>query len=292
MRAFALPFLAALLVGCASHRAHEGAAPDIVLVTDYGTKDFYVGALHGAISSVSARARIHDATHEVTSFDIEEGAYTLSRMAGLWPAGTVFVVIVDPGVGTSRRGIALRTKAGRVYVGPDNGLFTFVMDREGIDAARELSDKRWWRTGVLSSTFHGRDVFGPVAGHLAAGTRLEDLGPEARDLVRLPIEAAKVEGGAIHAQVVHIDTYGNVSTNAMAEMLAAIGAKEGDVLEADLGGKKVVFPWGATYGAVPKGSPVVVIDSDGGVELAINMGNLGQAQGLAVNAAVTLRPRR
>lgn len=292
MRTFALPILAALLVGCASHRTREGAAPDVVLVTDYGTRDFYVGALHGAIASVCARARIHDATHEVASFDVAEGAYTLSRMACLWPEGTIFVVIVDPGVGTSRRGIALRTKAGRVYVGPDNGLFTYVMDSEGIDSARELSDTRWWRSGVRSATFHGRDVFGPVAGHLAAGTRFEDLGPEAKDLVRLPIEAARVDRGAIHAQVVHVDTYGNASTNATAEMLAAIGAKEGDALEADLAGKKVAFPWGATYGAVPKGENVVVIDSDGGVELAINMGNLGQAQGLVVGAAVVIRPRR
>lgn len=282
-----LVLFVALLTGCA--HAPRTKSPSIVLVTDYGTRDFYVGALKGAIRSANPTAEVFDATHQVAAFDVAEGAYTLSRLSSLWPAGTIFVVIVDPGVGTSRRGIAVRTNEGRVYVGPDNGLFTHVLDREGLAEARELSNRAFWRPGVISATFHGRDVFGPVSGHIAGGVPLADLGPEAKDLVRLPIGRARTADGWIHATIVHVDTYGNASTNATVEMLRSLGAKEGDAMEAEIGGKKLGFPWGATYGAVPEGSPVLVIDSDGGVELAINMGSFAEAHGAKVGAAISLR---
>ncbi|MEK7865301.1 MAG: SAM-dependent chlorinase/fluorinase [Planctomycetota bacterium] len=266
-----------------------GPRPSIVLVTDYGTRDFYVGALQGAIRSVNGAADIFNATHEVKAFDVAEGAYTLSRLSSLWPAGTIFVVIVDPGVGTSRRGIAVRTNQGRIYVGPDNGLFTYVIEREGLAEAREVSNKAYWRPGVISATFHGRDVFGPVAGHIARGVPLSELGPEAKDLVRLPVQAARVAEGRVQASFLHVDTYGNASTNATVDMLRSIGAKEGDTLEAELGGKRIALPWGETYGSVPEGQPVLVIDSDGGVELAINMGHFGSTHGASVGASVSVR---
>lgn len=301
MKYAALALFASVLVGCAHAPKREAPTENvyvdpsgsrwktIVLVTDYGTRDFYVGALKGAIRTANPMAEVIDATHQVEAFDVAEGAYTLSRLSSLWPAGTVFVVIVDPGVGTSRRGIAVRTNEGRIYVGPDNGLFTYVLDREGLAEAHELTNKAYWRPGVISATFHGRDVFGPVAGHIAGHVPLADLGPEAKDLVRLPVQAARVADGRIEASVVHVDAYGNASTNAAVEMLRSIGAKERDALEADLGGKRVALSWGATYGSVPEGSPVLVIDSDGGVELAINMGNFGQAHGVVVGATISVR---
>lgn len=287
MRYAVLAVVFTALAGCS--QAPRVKSPAIVLVTDYGTRDFYVGALKGAIRSANASAEVFDATHQVKAFDVAEGAYTLSRLSSLWPAGTVFVAIVDPGVGTSRRGIAVRTNEGRVYVGPDNGLLTHVIDREGLAEARELSNPKYWRPGALSATFHGRDVFGPVAGHLARGVPLRDLGPEARDLVRLSIEPAHVAEGCIRASIVHVDTYGNASTNATVEMLRAIGAKEGDALQVEVGGRKLLLPWGATYGVVPEGSVVLVIDSDGGVELAVNMGNFGATHGATVGASVVVR---
>lgn len=289
MRHAVLVLILAILAGCAHAPRAAMPARSIVLVTDYGTRDFYVGALHGAIRTANPSAEVFDATHEVEAFDVAEGAYTLSRLSSLWPSGTIFVVIVDPGVGTSRRGIAVRTSEGRVYVGPDNGLFTYVIDREGLAEARELANKAYWRSGVISATFHGRDVFGPVAGHIAGGVALSDLGPEAKDLVRLPIEKARMAEGKLLASFVHVDTYGNASTNASVDMLRAIGAKVGDTLEAEIGGKRVALPWGATYGSVPEGQPVLVIDSDGGVELAINMGHFGKTHGAEVGASVSLR---
>ncbi len=289
MRHAALVLIVALLAGCAHAPRPRTPSPAIVLVTDYGTRDFYVGALKGAVRSANPAAEVFDATHQIEAFDVAEGAYTLSRMSSLWPAGTIFVVIVDPGVGTSRRGIAVRTNEGRFYVGPDNGLFTYVLDREGLAEARALSNTAYWRPGVISATFHGRDVFGPVAGHISSGVALAELGPEAKDLVRLPVQAARAAEGRIQASIVHVDTYGNASTNATVEMLRSIGASEGDAIEAELGGKKIALPWGATYGAVPEGSPVLVIDSDGGVELAINMGSFGRAHGAAVGATISVR---
>ncbi len=292
MKQAILVLFVAVLAGCAHAPRTTTPSLAIVLVTDYGTKDFYVGALKGAIRSAHPSAEVLDATHDVAAFDVAEGAYTLSRLSGLWPAGTIFVVIVDPGVGTSRRGIAVRTNEGRTYVGPDNGLFTYVIDREGLAEARELTNKANWRQGVISATFHGRDVFGPVAGHLAGGVALSELGPEAKDLVRLPIERAHVAEGRLLASFVHVDTYGNASTNATVDMLRSIGAKEGDTLEAEVGGKRLSLPWGATYGSVPEGQPVLVIDSDGGVELAINMGSLGKEHGVKAGAAVSIGLRK
>jgi hypothetical protein len=253
--------------------------PIVGLLTDYGTQDSYVGELKGAIYTVAPDARITDLTHQVPSFNIREGAYLLRRAVGRFPSGTIVVAVVDPGVGTSRRPVAVRTGSGKILVGPDNGLFTQVCDEEGPCVGHELSERRYWRDPRASTTFHGRDIFGPVAGHLSRGTALESVGPRVPELVRLSTTAAARDGDAVVGEVLHVDVYGNCSTNIPASLVG-----EG-VFE--VGGRR--FPRKATYADVPAGQAVLVVDSEGRVELALNQGHLGNATGWTAGTAVRLR---
>lgn len=300
------PFVAlVLLAGCASSLSR----PVIALLTDYGTRDSYVAELKGAIYSIAHDARIADLTHEVPAFDIREGAYLLGRAARQFPSGTIFVCVVDPGVGTARKAIAVRSAKGKVYVGPDNGLFSRIYDDEGPCVVHELAERRFWRDppsptqggeapdragarGAVepasrgsaeadpstSTTFHGRDIFGPVAAHLSSGAAIESLGPRVAAPVRLSATAAARDGDAVVGEIVHVDVYGNCSTNIPASLLS-----EGVF---DVNGRR--FPRKATYADVPEGQPVLVIDSEGRVELALNMGSLGASSGWKAGTALRI----
>lgn len=157
-----------------------GAKPNgmVILLTDYGADSIYVGVLKGAIYSRFPQAKVDSISHSVAPFDVVAGAYMLAEACKEFPAGTVFCCIVDPGVGTARKGIALETNTGQVFVGPDNGLMGLVAERDGVKQVRETSNKALWRAGVTSTTFHGRDIFGPVAAALASGVPIEELDPK------------------------------------------------------------------------------------------------------------------
>src|SRR5215831_10850296 len=157
----------------------------IALFTDFGTRDAYVAQLKGAILSIHPTAQLVDLTHEVGAFDVRAAAYLLDASARYLPAYTIVVAIVDPGVGTARRPVLLVTQAEKYYVGPDNGLFTRVIEREGLQAAYMLTQSAYFRPHV-SATFHGRDLFAPVAAHLARGVAPAQFGPHLADLVQLP----------------------------------------------------------------------------------------------------------
>src|SRR5262245_8426643 len=154
----------------------------IALFTDFGTRDAYMAQLKGAILSLQPTVQLIDLTHEVDAFDIRAAAYLLDASARYFPPGTIFVAVVDPGVGTARRPLLLTTQADKYYVGPDNGLFTRVVQREGLKAAYVLTQSAYFRRQV-SATFHGRDIFGPVAAHLARGVEPAQFGPCIEDLV-------------------------------------------------------------------------------------------------------------
>jgi S-adenosylmethionine hydrolase len=184
----------------------------VTLLTDFGTRDYFVGAMKGALLSVNPDARIVDITHEVAPHDIEEAAFTLLAACETFPAGAVHVAVVDPGVGSSRRAIAVEG-GGRIFVGPDNGVFGLVYQRLGNFRVFHVVEERFFRA-PLSPTFHGRDLFAPVAGALSRGTRPDELGPEVKDFARLPFAAAVVEVGArVVGSVVHVDRFGNCVTN-------------------------------------------------------------------------------
>jgi S-adenosylmethionine hydrolase len=187
------------------------------LLTDFGTADYFVGAMKGAILSVNPRARIVDITHEIPAHDIRAGAFTLFAAYGTFPADTVHVAVVDPGVGSARRPILVKA-GGYFFVGPDNGLFGYVYEREADARVFHLDCPEYFRHPV-SNTFHGRDLFGPVAGAVSKGVEPEKLGSEIRDFVRLePLRARRVEGG-LEASVLHIDRFGNCVTNITREDL-------------------------------------------------------------------------
>lgn len=184
----------------------------VTLLTDFGTADYFVGALKGALLCVNPRAQIVDITHEIPPQDIEAGAFTLLAAFEAFPAGTVHVAVIDPGVGSARRAIVVEG-GGHLFVGPDNGVFGHVYERAGQFRVFHVTNEKYFRPR-LSETFHGRDVFAPVAGALSGGVGARELGPEVTDFVRLPLaRPARDAAGALVASIIHVDRFGNCVTN-------------------------------------------------------------------------------
>lgn len=266
-------------------------AGNVALLTDYGTDDHYVGVLEGAILKVAPEARLVTITHQVPSFDLREGSYLLGLAAAEFPPGTIFVAVVDPGVGGTRRPIVIETEDGKLLVGPDNGLFTDVIGRLGLRHAFEITNDTLTRAGVKSSTFHGRDLFGPVAGHLAAGVAVAQVGPEIRDPVRLPTQPARIEGARATGMVVHRDHYGNLLTNIPAALVERVGLRHGQTVAVRVGGRTVRAPLVASYGDVARGAFGLVVNSEGNLELARNQASAGEALGIRAGAQVSVGRR-
>ena len=264
----------------------------VVLHTDYGADSVYVGAIKGAMYAQWPGVRIDAITNSVPAFDVVAGAYLLLEACREFPAGTTFCCVVDPGVGTARKGIALETRSGHLFVGPDNGLLSLVADRLGVAMVRELSNRSLWRPGEVSHTFQGRDIFGPVAAALARGTPLEEAGPELKEFARLKIEPVRLEAGKLTGEVVRTDTYGNFVTNITEEDVARLGLAQGDSARVTIGKAAFTAPFKTTYGDVPEGKPVLVIQSSGFLECALNMGNLAQSLGTGAHAKVVLEKRK
>lgn len=190
----------------------------VTLLTDFGTADYFVGAMKGAVLAVNPRAQVVDITHEIPPQDVEAGAFTLLAAFDAFPPGTVHVAVVDPGVGSARRAVVVEG-GGHLFVGPDNGVFGHVYERLGPFRVFHARDERYFRPRV-SETFHGRDVFAPLAGALALGVRAEELGPEVADFVRLPFaRPSRGPEGTLVASVIHVDRFGNCVTNITREDL-------------------------------------------------------------------------
>lgn len=256
----------------------------IIMITDFGFKDFYVGAMKGAMYKVFPQAKIDAISHGVSKFDIEEGAYTLAKAAPEFPTGTVFVGVIDPGVGTQRKPIAMRTKNGNFFVAPDNGLLTLIADSMGVLEVREITNPEVMRQDVQSSTFHGRDIFGPAAAHLAKGFAFAEIGPVSKEYIQLPISFAKIVDDAIVGQIDVIDEYGNAITNIGPDLFEGLGIESGQTLEIEFGNqRKIRCKYVRAYGDVPVGAGVGLFGSGGVFEVAINQGNL--AEGLKLEAA-------
>ena len=232
--------------------------PVIGLFTDYGWDDPYVAQLKGVIITINPNARLLDITHSVSPFNVTEGSYLLDQCAEEFPAGTIFVAVVDPQVGTDRDPVLLQTGKGKFFVGPDNGLFSAVIQHEGLAKAWKLDRPQFFRAGAVSKTFHGRDIFGPVAAHLAGGTDPERLGTEVKSLNLLPDHEPSSSGGMISLEVQHIDHYGNVIMNLAANNDLAAKLKEGNVVKIEIGREKFLCAYGQNLrrrrkGAAPSG---------------------------------------
>lgn len=275
---FAFCFL--LFYGCSS------TPPTIALLTDYGTQDHYLGQLQGVILSVNPGARLVTITHEVPSYDIREGSFILATAAGDFPKGTIFVAVVDPSVGSKRRAIIVETLDKKYFVGPDNGLFTDVIRTLGVKRAFEITNVLWFRTSVISSTFHGRDIFGPAAAHLAKGENVEDAGPMISDLQRFQRSEAVLGEGRIRGEILHRDRYGNLISNIPAPMLAKAGWKNGMTFDCAIRKQTARAKFADRYNAVAPGEYVILLNSQGLVEIARNLADA--ATGLNAAAGDTL----
>lgn len=274
-------FALALLPVAAS--AQETRSSPLVLMTDFGLRDGAVSEMKGVAYGVSPNLLISDLTHEIPAEDIWAGAYRLYQVAPYWPKGTVFVAVVDPGVGTDRLSIGVRTRADHYYILPDNGLITLVDEVEGVVEARRIDERINRLPGSeKSNTFHGRDVFGYTGARLAAHViGFEQVGPvvPVAKLVRLPHQKPVLEAGVLKGDIPALDIqYGNVWTNIPQSLFDQLGAKLGDRLKFDIfhDGKpvdSVVAPYAATFGYVPVGAPVAYINSLLNLSLALNQGN-------------------
>lgn len=283
-------FVSTLLLACVSLSAFGATdTPNglVILLTDYGSDSVYVGLIKGAIYASNPEAKVDSITNASPPFDIQAGAYLLEEGCVTFPKGTVFCVIVDPGVGTHRKPIVLATKNGYYFVGPDNGIMTLVARRFGIAEIRECTNDKLWR-GDVSTTFHGRDIFGPVAGALSRGTALSNVGPRLDAMVVLDLPKSHIENGAVVGAVIRTDVYGNLVTNIRRDDLEALGIERGGRVDVVIGDDHFTAPYVGTYGDVPQGERLVLIQSAGFVELAANMSSLAESVKEGLNAKVTL----
>ena len=279
-----LALLSPWLVGCQSG---PKMANLVALYTDFGINDPYVGQLKGAVKTVNPSAELLDLSHDSSVFDVSAASYLLAKSARTLPTGTVVVAVVDPGVGSERSALAVRTGTGRIYVAPDNGILTEVLAREGLTEARLIENQDLFLPGEASSTFHGRDIFAPVAAHLAAGTSLDSVGPKAEKLLRLPRNTATVMPNLAKGLVIFVDHYGNILTNIPGSELAKLRA--GQLLNLTIKGKPVPVPFLRTYAEAPADRPFALVNSDGEFEIAVAKGNAAKKLGVAPGDPVVLK---
>jgi S-adenosylmethionine hydrolase len=289
----------AIFWGCSkpqveNHTAAAPAAPrsTIVFMTDFGTANDAVAICKAVMIGIAPDARIMDITHQVTPFSIEEGARFLNGVTPYYPAGTVFVVVVDPGVGTSRKAVIVKTKKGQYFVLPDNGLISPVIDRDGLEGAREITNPGWMIGDNVSSTFHGRDIFSPAGAHLAAGWDYTLAGPEVQQLVRLAPKVSTTTDKGIAGDVIALDDpFGSLITDIPGDEFKKLGYAFGDKVTVQLNKKPFILPYSKTFMDVPVGEPLLYQDSRGRIGLAINQGNFSQVHKIMPPASIFI-PRK
>lgn len=268
-----------------------GPAP-IAMLTDFGYRDHYVGAMKGVIASIAPGAPLIDITHGVPPQSIAAGAIALAQSWRLFPPRTVFLVVVDPGVGTARLPVAVHTRAGARFVGPDNGVLSLALEEAGPLRAVELRAPRY-RLGRVSATFHGRDIFAPAAAHLWRGVRLEALGPALRDgLTHLELAAPREGIDELRGEVLYLDGFGNLVSNIDRDALVHFGARfPGMELSVRIN-EGAPMEIREAYGRARKGAPLATFGSFDLLEIALRDGNAAERFAAGPGAVVTVRPRR
>jgi S-adenosylmethionine hydrolase len=265
--------------------------PTIVFMTDFGVVDDSVALCRGVMYGIMPDVRIVDLTHEVTPFSILDGARFLYGATPYFPAGTVFVVVIDPTVGSTRKAIVARSKRGQYFVLPDNGLLTLVEQRDGIEAVREITNPDWMIGSKLSSTFHGRDIFSPAGAHVARGDDWTKAGPEVpvKGLVRLELKAATLDERGLSATVIATDgPFGNLVTNVDAEDFFKLGYQRGQEVPVTVGGKEMKIKFVKTFSDVPVGQALLYIDSRGHLALAVNQNSFAAVYGVKPPAGLVI----
>jgi S-adenosylmethionine hydrolase len=262
----------------------------ITLITDFGLQDGHVGAMKGVIRSLAPQAELVDISHYIGAQDVRHAGFVLKTAYSYWPEDTIHVIVVDPGVGTGRRAVAVQTEAG-TFVAPDNGVLSYVLAQEEVQSAVALTNAAYWHHPV-SASFHGRDIFGPAAAHLAVGVPLLELGesvvPESLVSLAIPSPHRHLDGHmTIHVQ--HVDHFGNCTTDLPGEWLRAAPQWRIEVNAAS-GESTILDGVAHTFGDVPEGAPVALIDSTDYLAIAVRNGSAAQALGLYVGAPIEIWP--
>lgn len=277
--------------------------PVLTLLTDFGIEDEYVGVMKGVILSIAPDVRLVDLSHQIPPQDIGRAAFLLMNAVPYFPPDTVHLSVVDPGVGTERRPVAIRTPAG-TFVGPDNGLFSWVLAKVPEWTAVEIREPAY-RLPLVSSTFHGRDIFAPAAAHLAAGVPLENLGPRIEDLVRLPPPRLEIGDFVAEGEILYADRFGNLVTSigylewgedALVLVPAFGPGGDGRRFSArDAGvvvGNTELRGIRRTYSEARMGEPLALVGSNGFLEIAVRQGSAAAALDARPGTPVTLLFRR
>jgi S-adenosylmethionine hydrolase len=274
------------------------SAGPLVLQSDFGIKDSAVASMKGVAVSVSRDLDIYDLTHEVPTFNIWEASLRLAEVAGYWPKGTVFVSVVDPGVGTERKSVVLKTKSGHYFVSPDNGSLTAVAEQLGIEAVREIDEVvNRLANSEKSYTFHGRDVYAYTGARLAADViSFADVGRELpAEVLSIPYQKPRVEQGRVYGNIEILDPqFGNVWTNIDRGTFKTLELDPGDEVSIQISnGDTVVLtqtlPYFLTFGRVPVGKPLLYLNSLNNVSLAINQGNYSDTFDIQSGASWNIR---
>jgi hypothetical protein len=259
----------------------------VTLTTDFGLADSYVGIMKGVILGIAPGAQIVDITHQVRPQHVQQGAYIVQSFAPYFPPGSIHIAVVDPGVGSARRAVALSTPEAS-FVGPDNGVFTYVwrdgLARWGVEqcVAVELTEARFWLPHV-SATFHGRDVFAPVAAHLACGVPLNQFGPRIPGLAEVELdEPAAEKDGSLSGRVIHVDHFGNCIMNITREHLTGFDT---ETLRVEVAGQRVTG-LARTFADASSGTLIALFGSDKRLELAMRNGNAAAALGVDIGERV------
>ena len=291
-----LTLIAALLLLGAPVVAQAQARPlrTVGFMTDFDTRDDAVAICKAVMDRIAPGVRILDISHTVEPYNIAQAARFLAGTAPYMPADSVFVVVVDPGVGSARKAIIAKSKRGQFFVLPDNGLLTLLQDADSIVAAREITNPAWMIGAKRSSTFHGRDIFSPTAAHLARGDDWTAAGPavEVAKLVRLDLKAAALDAAGARAEAIGTDgPYGNLILNLTGEQFAGLGYALNDVVPVQIDGKPHAIPFVKTFSDVPAGKELLYIDSRGRMSFGINEANFAEAFKVGEGAKVVI-PRR
>ena len=254
------------------------APPTVVFMTDFGVVDDSVALCKGVMYGITPNLRIIDLTHQVTAFSIADGARFLFGASPYFPVSTVFVGVVDPTVGSTRKAIVVKTKRGQFFVVPDNGLITMVADRDGVENVREITNSDWMIGAKVSSTFHGRDIFSPVGAHLARGDDWSQVGPELKQFVRLELHPSSLDDRGLTGEIIALDgPFGNLVTNISAEDFLKLGYQRGDLLKVTIAGREFQMPFVKTFSDVPLKQPLLYIDSRGRASFALNQTSFAAA---------------
>lgn len=263
----------------------------ISFLSDFGLEDEFVAVCKGVIWQILPDVRILDVTHGVPRHDVRAGALALTRAIQYLPAG-VHLAVVDPGVGTERKALAVRSADERLFVGPDNGLLSPAVQVCGGATGAVVLDPSRWGMRSPASTFHGRDVFAPAAAALAGGVPMEEVGHAVDPAGLLPLLlplCRQHEDGSLAAMVLWVDHYGNCATNVSELDLDDAGISEGDMLEVEAGGRRERLPFVPTYGAVEIGRPLAAVDSAGQLALSVSHGSAAEMLGLGEGEGLTIR---